>query len=213
MSNGFLNSLAGAVGDAMMGFAIAPAIVTNNIDSLVEGRVQVRIPTRPGIEPWARLMAIGGGPDRGFYWVPQIDDEVLVAFHEGAVTDAFVLGGLWNSRDTPPAGVQTDALNKRIIKTGIAGGLGHEIEFDDTMQSIKIESSTDQKITIDPLKIEIEDTGGAKITLDTLTQTITVDAKLSIVLKSQGMVQIEGNIVKIQGTAMTSISGGIVKIN
>lgn len=213
MPNGLLESLTSVVLPPLFGFALAPGIVTNNIDGLVEGRVQVRIPARPGLEPWARLVAVGGGPDRGFYWVPQVDDEVMIAFHQGDERDAYLLGGLWNTRDKPPASIQTDALNKRIIRTGIAKAPGHEIEIDDLMQSIKIKTSTDQKLTIDPFKIELEDTGGAKITLDTLTQTITVDAALSIVLKSQGTVKIEGTMVEISGSAMTKISGGIVKIN
>jgi len=212
MTSGLFESLTGAMNSGLTGFAIAPGIVVNNIDSMVEGRLQVRIPTRPGIEPWARLCAVGGGSGRGFYWVPQIDDEVLVAFHEGDLTDAFVLGGLWNSRDRPPASIQTDALNKRILKTGIAGGLGHEVEFDDLLQSIKITSSTKQKVTIDPTKIELE-TGKVKITMDTLSQSITLEAPVSISLKSLGEVKIEGTNVSIQGTALTSISGGIVKIN
>ena len=62
------------------GFAIAPGIVTNNLDLLGQGRVQVKIPSRESFEPWARVSAVGASASRGFVWIPQKDDEVLVAF-------------------------------------------------------------------------------------------------------------------------------------
>ena len=49
----------------------------------LEGRVQVRIPSIPAMEPWARVPSLGGGSGRGFVWIPQIDDEVLVAENGG----------------------------------------------------------------------------------------------------------------------------------
>src|SRR4051812_32874432 len=155
------------------GFAIAPGVVTNNLDAVAEGRVQVRIPSIPGMEPWCRLPSVGGGSGRGFVWVPQVDDEVLVAFAQNDSSAAYVLGGLWSTVDRPPLTLQSDFLVKRVIKTGIAGGLGHEVEFDDAMQKITITSSTRQKITIDPLQIKLENTAGTlSIAMDNKSQTI-----------------------------------------
>src|SRR5262249_55419221 len=103
------------------GFAIAPGIVINNLDCLGLGRVQVRIPLLPAFEPWCRISTIGGSSDRGFAWVPQIDDEVLVAFSQHDERDAYILGGLWNTLDRPPLVAPTDFLIKRVIKTGLKG--------------------------------------------------------------------------------------------
>lgn len=213
-TNGMLESLATDPASHPKGFAVAPGIVVNNLDSLAQGRVLVRIPSRPGFEVWARLLCVGGGKKRGFFWAPQVDDEVLVAFHQDDPTDVFVLGGLWSGKDRPPIGSPTDALNKRVIKTGISDAPGHEIEIDDVLQSITITTSTEQKVTIDPFVIELANKAGTvKITLDNKTQTITIEALTSIELKSKGMIKLEGTNVEIKGTAMTSISGGIVKIN
>ena len=77
------------------GISIVPGVVTNNLDSLGQGRVVVRIPTI-GDEVWARLVGVGAGSERGFLFVPQIQDEVLVAFNQDDPNDAYVLGGLWN---------------------------------------------------------------------------------------------------------------------
>jgi uncharacterized protein involved in type VI secretion and phage assembly len=190
------------------GFAIAPGIVTNNLDVIGEGRVQVRVPSIPDFEPWARLCAIGAGSSRGFVWVPQIDDEVLVAFAQNDLSSAFVLGGLWSMRDRPPLTIPTDFLIKRVIKTGIAGGLGHEVEFDDALQSIGITTSTQQKITMDPLGIKIATTGGSlSVELDFKTQTLTIQSAVKLALKAP-QISIEGLQVDIKATQINIQAGG-----
>lgn len=196
------------------GFAIAPGVVRNNLDVLAEGRVQVEIPSLPAYEVWARVASAGAGSSRGFLWIPQIDDEVLVAFNQNDERDAYILGGLWNTRDRPPLTIPTDFLIKRVIKTGVAGGLGHEIEFDDVLQSITITSSTQQKITIDPLKIEMTNLAGTvTVTLDNTQQAITLQAVASIELKA-AQIKLQAVNIDIEGTAATNIkSTGICNIN
>jgi len=215
-----LDALTGA-GETHTGYAIAPGVVTNNLDALGEGRVQVQIPSLPDFEPWCRVATVGGGSGRGFLWIPQIDDEVLVAFNQNDDRDAYVLGGLWNTRDRPPLTLQTDFLIKRVIKTGLAGGLGHEIEFDDALQSIKITTSTQQKITIDPLKIEMANMAGTvKITLDNTQQAISIQAVASIELQA-AQIKLKAANIDIDGTVATNvkssgicnITGTLVKIN
>lgn len=202
------------------GFAIAPGIVTNNLDLISEGRVQVRIPSIPAMEPWARVPALGGGSGRGFVWIPQIDDEVLVAFAQNDASAAYVLGGLWSTADRPPLTLQTDFLTKRVIKTGLAGGLGHEVEFDDALQAITITSSTKQKVTIDPLQIKIANTAGTlSIALDNTSQTVTIQSALKIELKAtqisiEGVqVEIKGALVNIQSSGPCSVQGLPIKLN
>lgn len=202
------------------GFAIAPGVVMNNLDAIAEGRVQVRIPSMPSMEPWARLPSIGAGSGRGFIWIPQINDEVLVAFAQNDSSGAYVLGGLWSTTDRPPLTLPSDFLIKRVIKTGIAGGLGHEVEFDDALQSIKITSSTQQKITIDPLKIKIENTPGTlSITLDNATQTISIQSALKIEMKATqislegAQIDIKGSLVNLQSAGPCTVTGLPIKLN
>lgn len=202
------------------GFAISPGVVTSNFDAMSEGRVQVRIPSIPAMEPWARMPSVGGGSGRGFLWIPQINDEVLVAFAQNDASAAFVLGGLWSTADRPPLTLPSDFLVKRVIKTGMAGGLGHEVVFDDLTQSITITSSTQQKITIDPLSIKIENTAGTlSIALDNASQTVSVQSALKIELKAtqislEGVqVDIKGAMVNIQSSGPCSVQGLPIKLN
>ncbi|HJQ82459.1 MAG TPA: phage baseplate assembly protein V [Candidatus Binatia bacterium] len=202
------------------GFAVAPGVVTNNLDLIAEGRVQVRIPALPSFEPWARLPAVGGGSGRGLFWVPQIDDEVLVAFAQNDERSAYVLGGLWSTRDRPPVTVPALGLVKRVIKTGAQGAPGHEVEFDDLLQSITITSSTKQKITIDPLKIELTNAAGTlTLKMDNASQTITLQAAVKLELKAtqiaiEGVqVEIKGTNVALQAAGPCTVQGLPVKIN
>jgi uncharacterized protein involved in type VI secretion and phage assembly len=222
MVDGLLESMAEREGAGRApGYAVAPGVVINNLDALAEGRVQVRVPSLPAFEPWARLCAIGAGGGRGFLWVPQINDEVLLAFNQNDERDAYVLGGLWNTLDRPPLLVPTDFLIKRVIKTGVAAGVGHEIEFDDALQSITITSSTRQKVTIDPLKIELTNLAGTvKITLDNAQQAVSIQAVASIELKATQIklqaanIDIEGAVAtNVKSSGICNVTAPLVKIN
>lgn len=149
------------------GYSIAPGVVKDNTNFLLEATVQVHIPSLPSFDPWARMVSVGAGSGRGFMWIPQIDDEVLVAFNQNDERDAYILGGLWNTVDRPPTANPADFMTKRIIQTGVEAGVGHTVEFDDALQSVKITTSTKQQISIDPKSIEISTTAGSlKISLN-----------------------------------------------
>ncbi|MEO7143711.1 MAG: phage baseplate assembly protein V [Bryobacteraceae bacterium] len=226
MPSSFVEQLASGETRKGQGYSIAPGVVTDNLNLLLEGKVQVRIPSLPAFEVWARMVSVGGGSSRGFMWLPQIKDEVLVAFNENDQRDAYVLGGLWNTIDRPPTAIPTDFMTKRIIKTGLAGGLGHEVEFDDALQSITITSSTKQTVVIDPKKIKISTTAGTmSITLDMVAVPPAITMEVlggDIALKAPaGKISLQGLQVDIQATAtaglkatgICTISGALVKIN
>jgi uncharacterized protein involved in type VI secretion and phage assembly len=178
------------------GANVVSGVVVNNCDLITEAKVLVRIPSL-GQEVWARLTAIGGGSGAGFFYNPRVDDEVLVALSEGGAGNAYVIGGLWSTHDSPPVSNIADAQTKRVLKTGLKAGVGHEVEFDDALQSITITSSTKQKITVDPTKIELTNTAGTlTISLDNKTQTV----------------QIKGVNVNIEAAAMLTLKGRRVEI-
>jgi phage baseplate assembly protein gpV len=228
MAGALLDWLAGVAGEGHhegSGFAIAPGIVTNNFDLLAEGRVQVRVPAHPAFDPWARLAAAGAGPDRGFLWVPELDDEVLVAFNQNDERDAYILGGLWSTLRRTPVTLPTDFLVKRVIRTGksvkaVASPVAHEIELNDLDQSITITSSTMQKVTIDPTKIKLETTGGTvSVVLDLTSQTVSILAPNKIEFTSKEItltgatINLQGGRINLQAAADCTIQGLAVKIN
>jgi uncharacterized protein involved in type VI secretion and phage assembly len=202
-------------------YGVVLAQVVDNEDRTGMGRVQIRLPFLAGIDPWARVATLMAGMTAvgtryGAYFIPQKGDEVLVAFHCGDVNEPYILGCLWNGMDRPPTLNPTDAVNKRILRTPI----GQEVEFDDVRQSITITNSTNQKITIDPAKVEMETTEGkTTFTLNT-AGTVSIQSTLSIELKAP-TITIEGDMVTVKGKIRTTIgdgqscdiSAGLVKIN
>ena len=200
---------------------VVTGTVINNCDLIGQGKVLVRVPSR-NIETWARLTTIGGGPDAGFLYVPRIDDEVVVAMNASDPDDAYVLGGLWSTSDSPPVSNPLESPSKRVIKTGLKAGVGHSVEFDDVRQSIKIESTTKQQVTIDPTKIELTNTAGTlSIPLDNKKQVVTIKG-VNVTVEAAAKLELKGRVVnvvsdpgplKISGTSLTAITGKPVKLN
>jgi uncharacterized protein involved in type VI secretion and phage assembly len=221
MPDALLDNLSSSeTGQHASGFAIAAGIVTNNIDLIGEGRVQVKIPNRPSFEPWARLPSLGGSSGRGFMWVPAINDEVLVAFAENDASSAYILGGLWSSLNSPPISLANDTLTKRVLKTGLTEALGHKLEFDDAEQSITITTSTDQKISMDPQAIELTNLAGTvSIKLDNDEQTITLTAVNKIEMNALEIsmtgttIDMSGTNVSITATGPCAVKGLPIQLN
>jgi uncharacterized protein involved in type VI secretion and phage assembly len=225
MAKGFLEWVAGVDEDhgkrarLGAGYSISPGTVVDNLNLLAEGRVQVHIPSLPAFDPWARIAAVGGGPSRGFAWVPQIDDEVLVAFNQNDERDAYILGGLWSMTKRPPITDPISFLNKRVIKTGMKNSpLAQTIELDDLTQSVTITTSVGHSITLGLKTIELSAPKGIlKISMDLgPPPSISIHAAPAgnIELSAPtGTITLQANQVDIMGTTATNIkSGGMVSV-
>jgi len=83
---------------------ILVGVVTDNNDPDKMGRVKVKYPTltEDHTSFWARLASPMAGKQRGLYILPEIDDEVLVAFEHGDIHRPYVIGMLWNGKDALP---------------------------------------------------------------------------------------------------------------
>ena len=111
-------------------FGVTIGIVTNNHDPEGLGRVELKLPwLSEDIEThWARVATPMAGNGRGLYVLPDVDDEVLVAFEHGMVEFPYVLGSLWNGKDTPPETNEDGKNNRRLLRSR----QGHVIILDDT---------------------------------------------------------------------------------
>lgn len=184
-------------------YGVALAQVKSNTDLTGQGRVQLKLPWLPGFEPWARVAVLTAGKERGTFFIPQEGDEVLVAFNQGNVNEPYVLGGLWNQKDPPPARLPNDAANRRIIKTP----KGHRIELDDTKQSLEIETPTKQKIEITSEHIELSTAGGtASVKLETAGK-ITLKG-MEIEIDAESSVKVSGVTVDVTADLLGSFDGG-----
>jgi uncharacterized protein involved in type VI secretion and phage assembly len=89
-----------ALGEA----GVRVAVVTDNNDREGLGRVRIRLGGHGKRQPrpWARMAVPMAGKNRGTYFLPEVDDEVLVAFENADPAHPYVIGALWNSREPPP---------------------------------------------------------------------------------------------------------------
>jgi uncharacterized protein involved in type VI secretion and phage assembly len=193
--------------------SIVEGTVINDCDPAQQGKVLVRIASLDQ-EVWARISAPGAGSGAGFYYNPRVDDEVLVALSGTNPVNSYIIGGMWNTKDSPPISSPLDVTTKRVIKTGLKDIPGHQIEFDDGIgQSITINTTTDQKITMDPFKIELTNKAGTlKITMDNKAQKITIQA-VDIELAAIKGITLKAAKIDINAIGPTTITGKPVAIN
>jgi uncharacterized protein involved in type VI secretion and phage assembly len=193
---------------------------------------------------WARMATLMAGKDRGTFIIPEINDEVLVAFEHGQLDRPVVIGMLWNSEDQPP--VKMDGEGKNYIRAFHTRS-GHKVVFNDSddKPSIEIVDKTgNNRIFIDSKekKMEIKAEGDLTITVGGKLEitaksgiTIKSDAEVSVkagtkmnleastefgakgstkaALESSAQTEVKGTAVSINGSGLTEVKGGIVKIN
>lgn len=203
-------------------YGVYPAQVTDIKDSDNQGRVKVTLPWSPDTgggryEAWARLATMMGGKNRGTWLIPDVDDEVLVAFEGGDVRRPYVVGGLWNGQDEPPDSMDGAGNNYRKV---IRSRNGVKITLDDTQGQEKfiVETPGAQKLTMQdgPGTIKIEDSNGNSIKLEPSGITITAAAKVTInatqVAVSAGMVTVDAGMSKFSGVVQcdTLISNSVI---
>jgi uncharacterized protein involved in type VI secretion and phage assembly len=201
---------------------VHPALVVDIKDPDNEGRVKVKLPWSPdsggaACEVWARLATMMAGNNRGSWFVPDVDDEVLVAFEAGDARRAYVIGALWNGKDKAPESMDGAGNNyKKVVRSRN----GVKITFDDQdgQEKLILETPGGQKLTLKdgPGAVEIVDSNGNSVKLESAGITINASAKVTVqasqVNVSAGMVQVDAGMSKFSGVvqADTVIANSIV---
>jgi uncharacterized protein involved in type VI secretion and phage assembly len=174
-------------------YGVVQGIVTESTDeSGKEGRVKVQFPwfDEEMETEWCRVCQFYAGNGYGAVYVPEVGDEVLVAFIHGDMRLPIVLGGLYNGQDKPPT-YRSSTQDQKMIRTKGQ----HELLFDDTPNQQRVRVKTngghmvdlndqDKKITIQSKggQTLVIDDGGNKITLTSASSAVEVDASGTITL-------------------------------
>jgi len=181
-------------------------VVSKNKDDEGLGRVKVIFPWLSETEEsqWARVATLMAGEKRGALFLPEVGDEVLVAFEQGDRDRPYVIGALWNGKDKPPKTNDNGKNNIRLIQSRS----GHQITLDDTDGSEKIEIT--------------DKTGKNSIVWDAAENTITITAEKDIVLKApSGKISLDAKELELKSSANTTaeatgtmtVKGSTVNIN
>ena len=153
----FTDQLRTAEDEASRVYEPVIGIVTDNKDPQKLGRVKVKFPVLSDKDTswWSPIIMLGASKNRGWFFIPEVDDEVLCIFEHGELDHPLVLGALWNGKDKPPD-KNPGGNPRRVIKSR----QGSKIIFDD-----------------DQMKLIIEDgTGKGRITFDSNANKIIIEA-------------------------------------
>lgn len=187
-------------------YGVVVGLVANNQDPDKLGRVKVKFPWLSDKDEsyWARIATPMAGKDRGFYCLPEVDDEVLVVFEHGDVRFPYIIGALWNGKDKPPENNSDGKNNIRLLKSRS----GHTIKLNDKKGRETIEI--------------IDKSGKNSLIFNTRRNTITIKAAGNIILSARtGAIKLDARkidissstTVNIKANAMMNIKGTTINLN
>jgi phage protein D len=184
---------------------VVSAIVTNNNDPDNMARVKLKFPwLDDSLESnWARVTGVGAGNAYGFLWLPEVNDEVLVAFEHGDFDYPYIVGSLWNGKDAMPETTSTAVANGKVVMRTLKTTAGHIIRLTESSSAKKIEiidSSAQTSVTLDETnkKITIDSKGEINLTS---TGNMTLKATGNLSLEATGDVKMQGMNVKVGANA------------
>jgi len=241
LGDGGRGSRAGMTGSIVGHFGVTAGVVTNIKDPTTHGRVKVRFPGMSSTQEsaWARVVSPGGGTARGNVFLPEVDDEVLVAFEDGDTRTPVVIGGLFGSKLTiPKVTVTTGKVQKRelvsrlghtvrmldgtstdkkAIELALADG-ANSVHLGSDKTTITVKSGNEFTITAGSTTITVAaNTGAVTVKAQTVTIQATGQLKLTapkIAITSSGTLTLSGQgMVKVTGASVQVSSQAVVTIS
>ncbi|NML40167.1 type VI secretion system tip protein VgrG [Chitinophaga sp. G-6-1-13] len=192
-----------------------------------EDRIKVTLPFINSKEDgmWARISTLDAGKQRGSFFRPEKNDEVLVSFIDGNPNYPVVLGGLNSSALPAPLKASDDNDEKGLVTRSQM-----KMIFNDKKKSFQLDTPSGKKFTLseDADILQLEDEHGNKITMN--SSGISIESPKDISFKATGAMTVEGKTADVKasmgfkadggggcelaaGNGMTSVKGGMVKIN
>ncbi|MDQ1909558.1 phage baseplate assembly protein V [Paenibacillus sp. GD4] len=195
-------------------------IVTNNKDPENLARVKLKLPLREGETEtdWVRIATLMAGNERGSLFIPEVGDEVLVAFHLGEVRQPYVIGTLWSSKLKPAPG-KNEKNDVRKFKSRA----GHELIFDDNDSDGKVTLKTNKGQIVEMMdkdsSIKIADSSGNQsvlikggsaneITISAGTSKIMMNAKGDIQIESTKEIKVKSTQLNLEASATMELKAG-----
>lgn len=125
------------IAGVLPGLVVGPKGESKHVDKF--GRVRVRFPWRnpaftnnvEGDTGWVRVAQIATGVGTTTMWIPDIGDEVIVAFEHGDPHRPVIIGSMWNGKDLPPSSLPANKFRSIFQGRSATGGI-NEIVLDDT---------------------------------------------------------------------------------
>lgn len=178
-------------------------------DPAGQNRIQVTLPALKDDDGgvWARLASAYGSDNIGAFFVPEIDDEVIVGYFNNDPSSPVVLGSLYSSKRMPPYKLTAENGTKGIVTKGLL-----KVEFDDEKKVMSLVTPSGNSVVMSDhaRSIVLKDSHGNKAVLD--RNGILLDSQFDIVLNASGKISMNaaGNI---EATAMSELKQSAVNIS
>ena len=173
-------------------------------------RIKVRIPTlsEKGEGIWARLANVFSGNKMGSFFIPDVNDEVIVGCLGDNPDTPVILGSLYSPEIEMPFPVQKENYIKGLVTKE-----GTTIQLDDDKKSIELSTKKGNKLLIsdDKKGFVLEDENGNKILMN--TDGITLDSSKDIILKAKKDFKTDSAKAALSASAEIEVKGGIIKLN
>jgi uncharacterized protein involved in type VI secretion and phage assembly len=214
---------------------IVVGVVTNASDPDKLGRVRVKYPALDDSHEgwWARVLAPGSGAARGFFSLPQVGDEVLIAFEHESDQHPYLLGSVFNGTKTPGTVVQDDGSFTLATPRNVTIDASERAEIT-TRQTLTMTATGTAKLTTKPTgdssaggsdaqappgDIQLDAKGALALSADANASlsagtTATISAKAGVTvsggeqvtIKADGSIAVSGATISIAATEALSIS-------
>jgi len=191
---------------AMTGVVVAQ--ISDARDPQHQGRVKLLFPwlSDDYVSDWARTVQPGAGKDRGSFVLPEVGDEVLVAFEQGDIRRPYVVGGLYNGVDTPKAGPidDVDSGSGAINRRSWVSRRGHRIDLldqDGKKEGVSLTTGDGA------LRLDLDSTGST-VTLHS-DGTVTIEARSGVTVDAgSGSLLLKGSDIALKATSGITVDGG-----
>lgn len=152
---------------------------------------------------WARVVCPFAGADRGAFFLPDVDDEVLVVFQNGDPSYPLVVGGLWNGAAPAPADIEAGRNRYKVIRS--RNGITLTLDDQPGQETFTVQTPGGQRITLKDgaASVTVEDASGNSIKLEPAGITISAAAKVTVnapqVKVAAGMVTVDAAMSRFSG--------------
>ncbi|MDP9074939.1 MAG: VgrG-related protein [Actinomycetota bacterium] len=205
-----------AAGSTMAG--VVPAIVTDVNDPEDTGRIKIKFPwiSDTFVSDWARMSQIGAGNDRGAVFLPEVDDEVLVAFEQGDFRRPYVIGGLYNGVDKPKLGSGLiDGSSGAVKRRGLRSKHGHQLVFfdDDSKDGVALMTGdNNMRISLNKGTTTVKVTSSGEIKIEG-TKDVSIKGGANMTFEATSKLSLKGASVEITGNSGVTVTGVPIKLN